>query len=368
MKKYLLLTATFGLTLFTQAQITITQNDFAQVGDTIYYAYDTVGVTSNIGAASGANKSWDISNAGKDEVKASVFLSTANSPIPAPTNITHVLVDGDVSKTRFLNISSTQLETVIPNPAVTFLGGESFIRLKSVVFPSTYLTQVADTFFSSQVLPGASLGLSAIADSVKITFTIKVSSKGDAWGDLKTPTGTYPSLRFKISQTVDFKLEGKRKLGPIWTPWIAIPAGSLPVALPSNETTISYAWVHQNGKYFLAEETMVAGNPTKREKLRYQTPKPVVNTGIANQALNNIKAVVYPNPANDELFIDTKLNTNQSYQLNITDITGKLIQSTNIIGDGNTIKLTTNNLNNGLYFVNLIGSDSKVTVKFAISR
>lgn len=368
MKKYILLTATFGLTLFAQAQITITQNDFAQVGDTIYYGYDTVGVTSNIGSASGPNKTWDISTARKNEVKASIFLSPSNSTIPVPDNITHVLIDGDAQSTRFLNISSTQLETIIPNPAVTFLGGESFIRLKSVKFPSTYLTVVGDTFLSEQVVPGALLGLSALADSVKITFTIKVNSIGDAWGDLKTPTGTYPSLRFKISQNVDFKFEGKRMIGPIWTPWIAIPAASLPIALPSNETTISYVWVHQNGKYFLAEETMVAGNPTQREKLRYQTPKPVVNTGLANQELNNIQANIYPNPANNELFIDANLNSNQSCQITITDITGKLVQSNNIISDGNAIKLNTTNLTNGLYFVNLIGSNSKVTVKFAISR
>ena len=94
----------------TQAQITLTQADFAQPGDTLYYAYDTVNVSSSLQASAGADKTWDFSGAARHETGPTWFLNPANSPIPAPAEITHVMIEKEISDVSFLNVTATELK------------------------------------------------------------------------------------------------------------------------------------------------------------------------------------------------------------------------------------------------------------------
>jgi hypothetical protein len=363
MKKQILFgTAILGFTLMGKAQISVTKSDFAQIGDTIFYAYDTTNATTGISLESGSNSNWDFSTAAKNEVKPSIFIDPSNSPVSTPANITHVLLDGDVQNTTFIDLSTGGMETVIPNPLANFAGGEQFIRLKSLSFPATYLMQVRDTFKTQQVLPAGALGLSSLADSIRITFTIKLYNICDGWGNLKTASGTYPSLRFKNTVNVDFKIEGKKNTLPIW---ITIPLSTLPIPLPSNQDNVSYIWVHQNGKYFLAEATMVPDDITTQEELRYQTPRPT-NTGIRNEVLNTLEALAYPNPANNILNIETNLTPYQNYTVSILDITGKTVDQFEVNGAKNTIAINTTALHNGFYFARVYNNNSQAMVKFNV--
>lgn len=367
MKKLLLLTLTsLGGAASALAQITINATDFAQVGDTLYYAYDTNLVSTSIVLESGSGRRWDMSNAIKNEVKPTYFLNPANSPIPAPTNITHVLVEGDAQNTQFINLSNTQMETVFPNPMAAFTGGEEFIRLKSLTFPATYLMQVRDTFKTVQVLPASTIGIPAtIADSVRITFTIKLHNLCDAWGTLITPVDSYPSLRFKNTVNIDFKIEGKKNLVPIW---ITIPSSSLPFELPSNQDNVSFIWVHQNGKYFLAEATMAPDDETTQQEFRYQTPKPENTTGLLNHSIGSIETNVFPNPANNELTIDAKLKSTETYQLMVSDLMGRVIKTETISGQSTQIKVNVSILENGVYFAKLSNNTSVANIKFVVSK
>ncbi len=365
MKKHILFsTALLGFSLFSSAQITITKSDFAQVGDTIFYAYDTTNATSGISLESGSNRNWDFSNAAKNEVKPSIFIDPSNSPVSSPADITHVLLDGDVQNTTFINLTNSGMETVIPNPLASFAGGEEFIRLKSLSFPATYMMQVRDTFKTVQVVAAGTLGMSALADSIRITFTIKLYNLCDGWGNLKTASGTYPSLRFKNTVNVDFKIEGKKNALPIW---ITIPLSSLPIPLPSNQDNVSYIWVHQNGKYFLAEATMVPDDVTTQDELRYQTPRPT-NTGVRNEVLTTLDALAYPNPANNLLNIETNLVPNQSYTVCIMDIAGKTVHQFDVNGTKNNVEINTSALNNGFYFARVYNNNAQAIVKFNVSR
>lgn len=366
MKKLLLLTLTSLCGAASAlAQITINATDFAQVGDTLYYAYDTNLVSTSIVLESGSGRRWDMSNAMKNEVKPTYFLNPANSPIPAPTNITHVLVEGDAQNTQFINLSNTQMETVFPNPLAAFTGGDAFVRLKTLSFPSTYLSQVRDTFKSVQVLPASLLGISGIADSVRITFTVKLHNICDAWGTLITPVDSYPTIRFKNTVNIDFKIDGKKNPFPVWVP---IPTSSLPFELPSNQDNVSLIWVHQNGKYFLAESTLVPDDDGTQEEFRYQTPKPDNTTGLLNRTLGSIETNVYPNPANNELTIDAKLKSTETYQLEVSDLMGRVIKTETISGQSTQIKVNVSILENGVYFAKLSNNTSVANIKFVVSK
>jgi hypothetical protein len=245
-----------------------------------------------------------------------------------------------------------------------FTGGEQFIRLTSLTFPATYMMQVRDTFKTVQVLPAAMLGLSSLADSVRITFTIKLHNLCDGWGTLTTPTGSYPSLRFKNTVNVDFKIEGKKNILPVW---ITIPLSSLPFQLPSNQNNVSFIWVHENGKYFLAEATMIADDETTQDEIRYQVPKQAITTGLFNASLANLELQAYPNPAIDELFINANLS-NENYQMTVSDITGRVLSTQTITGQLKSHTIDTKSLNNGIYFVKVSGRTGESTIKFVVSK
>jgi hypothetical protein len=365
---FLAITTLVGLT--AQAQITLTNANFAQPGDTIFYGIDTTTRTnSNLATTNGANKVWDFSAIGKQRVSESVFLSPANSPVPAPTNITHVLVeDQNLEDVIFMNVTSNGVKTILPNP-VPFGSDEAFLSLNSISFPLSYQTRTRDTVESSFVIPASLLQI-PLFDSVRITLIIKLDVLCDGWGTLKTPTGEYNSLRLKQSSITDFKFEGGRPnpLNPARMIWIELPLGDLPFEFPSNQLDVGYIWLSENSKYYLAEATMLTDTPNTQVEFRYQVPRPS-STGLYNRVANSFNTNTYPNPANDILNIEANLSANQTYSVILSDIAGKTLNSFKIEGNNQTkITLPTDNLNSGLYFVNIIGSDGKATVKFNVNR
>jgi choice-of-anchor B domain-containing protein len=89
----------------------------------------------------------------------------------------------------------------------------------------------------------------------------------------------------------------------------------------------------------------------------------VVN-GIENSSL--VTAITFfPNPANESAFINIAAKTTTTLQVQLTDVTGKIISTqTNIINAGaNQLALNVATLSGGIYFVNVIGTDFSVTQK-----
>jgi hypothetical protein len=363
------LAISFLLGSVTQAQITLTNTNFAQAGDTIFYGVDTTKVNSNLATTSGTNKVWDYSSVGKQSVSEAVFLSPSNSPVPAPTNITHVLLeDGNLEDVVFLNVNANGVQTILPNP-VPIGGGDPFLYLNSITFPLNYLTRTRDTSASSFVLPASILQV-PVFDSIRITLTINLDVLCDGWGTLKTPTGDYNSLRLKQSTITDFKFEGglPNPLNPSRMIWTEIPLSSLPFEVPDNQLDVRYVWLSENSKYFLAEAGMVTDTPNVQEEFRYQTPRPI-SSGLLKSMANTIQTIAYPNPANEVLNIEAILAAQRNYNITLTDITGKALNSFDLVGNHQTkITLPTANLCNGLYFVRITGSDGQAIVKFSINR
>jgi hypothetical protein len=362
---FLAITALLGLG--AKAQITLTNSNFAQPGDTIFYGIDTTTKSnSNLATTNGANKVWDFSRTGKQRVSESVFLSPENSPVPAPQNITHVLVeDQSLEDVIFMNVTNNGVQTILPNP-VPFGNGDAFLSLNSISFPLSYQTRTRDTVESSFVLP-ASLLQVPLFDSVRITLIIKLDVLCDGWGTLKTPTGEYNSLRLKQSSITDFKFEGGTLLFGRMN-WVSIPVGDLPFEFPSNQLDVSYIWLSENSKYFLAEAIMLTDTPNTQVEFKYQVPRPI-SSGLFNRIANSFNTNAYPNPANDVINIEATLSANQTYTVILTDIAGKTLNKFEVNGEHQTkITLPTDNLNSGLYLVNIIGSDGQATVKFNVNR
>lgn len=81
-----------------------------------------------------------------------------------------------------------------------------------------------------------------------------------------------------------------------------------------------------------------------------------LNNNQGSSAVN-----LYPNPTSEYIFING-LSGSRSYQISVTDVSGKSVLNKNIIGTQNKILL--NNLNNGIYFIKITDDRYSKTLKF----
>jgi len=88
------------------------------------------------------------------------------------------------------------------------------------------------------------------------------------------------------------------------------------------------------------------------------------NTTGLNQIISET-VNVYPNPANN--FFTITLNKEVEAVLEITDLTGKLIRTENITGQMPNV-ISTSELSNGIYLLNLNTDDSTETFKLSVSH
>lgn len=85
--------------------------------------------------------------------------------------------------------------------------------------------------------------------------------------------------------------------------------------------------------------------------------------GFDEDVLYNANILLYPNPTNGNVFIQSIDNVfTGDVSILVADISGRVIMSTkdNL---SSTIQLSTGNLNSGIYFVNVLGQDGKRAVK-----
>lgn len=73
---------------------------------------------------------------------------------------------------------------------------------------------------------------------------------------------------------------------------------------------------------------------------------------------------VYPNPAND--VINIKLNNKSNALINILDLSGKLVKTTNV--NGTSTSINTSDLTSGVYFVDVINGNNIETQKIVIRK
>ena len=88
-------------------------------------------------------------------------------------------------------------------------------------------------------------------------------------------------------------------------------------------------------------------------------------TGIFDNS-NELGLSLYPNPADAELSVDFELNSNQSLEVKIVNLLGKVVGSYGIQGNEgkNTVVLNTQSLSNGTYIVELLGESISSSLPF----
>jgi hypothetical protein len=85
-----------------------------------------------------------------------------------------------------------------------------------------------------------------------------------------------------------------------------------------------------------------------------------------NDAKNNLFVELYPNPAKETatLVIDTKADT----KIQVVSMNGAIASEVNVGSGFQTVELNTRDLNNGVYFVNVVNADKAVTQRLVVQH
>ncbi|MEO7174837.1 MAG: hypothetical protein ABIV51_03285, partial [Saprospiraceae bacterium] len=186
-------------------QITINSSDYPKAGDhATTINLDSTSAADLVIGAAGANKSWDFSQIGIEagseytsyygNATGSAFAADfpeanlaqgENPDFSDPTNDVNYLKKTN-TEAHLLGTGSVDGLTVYLDP------------LKVAAFPFTYNSNFDDDgIFEFDV-----------DDMTKDTALVAVEVTGDAWGTIKTPVGTYQTLRVKDVQESEYNFSG----------------------------------------------------------------------------------------------------------------------------------------------------------------
>ena len=91
-----------------------------------------------------------------------------------------------------------------------------------------------------------------------------------------------------------------------------------------------------------------------------------VNT-VGNLVVTN----AYPVPAKDNVNVELYAVASENVAVSISDISGKVVKSfvnQSLVAGGNMITASVSDLNNGLYFLNVVSNGSKTTYRFTVAK
>lgn len=196
------------------AQITINNSHFLQIGSKVYQVTDTLPANSNIGPA-GANQTWTFTNLNLHTFDSIEAVNPASTPAGSQFPTSNLALVQQGGAYVYFNNSSTELNILgatVPafNITLPYTNPE-----KVMVYPSTYQTVYSDTSVATVTFPGALLQLPF--DSIRVKQLKFRNGMVDAYGSLTTDEGTFNNtLRFNDTIVQLDSVWGKSNLFPVW--------------------------------------------------------------------------------------------------------------------------------------------------------
>ncbi len=248
MKTSFFLFVALTITGYASAQPTITQADFATVGDTITRAVDTLGTGLTIGN-SGPNQTWDFSGAATHVVENTAMITAAQSPWSQFGTVSNLCMTSDPDAYLYFNSNPNNLRINGFGQVSTgwISGYDDDIVLYQ--FPTNYQDDFYDFYQFDINVDGAPFGV----DEVRLKRVVDTWDTIDAYGTVITSLYTYDCLRKK---RVEFVIDS------VWTklfPFLPFSFGGRAL-----DTVVSYTWMANNSKLAVIEASLDSvGNVTR---------------------------------------------------------------------------------------------------------
>jgi hypothetical protein len=347
MKNFLLSISALAIVFSASAQITITQSDMAPLFTMARVANDT---SPTVGAGNpGTNQTYNLSALANDSIDTLTFSLpqfTPNGNLYPNSN--RVIIQGTNGQFGSIyctqSATSLQMDGVVADPGI----GQP-VNLKdslfetTVTFPSTLNTSFSNNLVThAKFYYGQDPGLGFTLDSIQIRSHVIKNSMIDGWGNVTTPAGTYACLRQNVT---------RQNTDSIWGYNALILGGWAYLFSQMDSNRVYTYWASAIG-YPVAQLT------DRQEQGIITSGEYLMTTAIAGVTEHSNASLisVYPNPATENINFVTKANTIS--EIEIYDITGKIISSSEVINDNTTVNVS--DFASGMYFYRAIDANGNV--------
>lgn len=355
MRIILLLSLTISCVV--NSQITLTDNDFGDGGDTARIS--TADDPSIDFVTTGANQSWDYSNLTAIDQKLVEFNDLSNMSFlseavfgmfaPAKYKATYSLPSTEIPLDQIstflpVTISDVVQYSKLSTDSLTSVGfslslNGSEIPFKSDTIETRYKfpADYTDTYSSRGY---TKLDMNPIFEAIWIQYRQRYSEV-DGWGSIVTPYGTFNALRIKHEIHETDSLQIPIMGNPFWI--------GLPIPI-----TYQYEWWTNGEKLpILKIETRDVGGNETVSAIEYRDN--YLGLDAALNEFSETEVEVFPNPTTDYLSVS---EVSKGTYI-IIDASGQLIKK----GDFSE-SLSTAELPAGNYVLHLISGNSQFTSKF----
>jgi hypothetical protein len=198
-----------------------------------------------------------------------------------------------------------------------------------------------------------SLGIpTGLLDSIRFTISFQSLDVIDAFGTLTIPGGTYDVLREKSITNTTSSLE----VHNVILGWIDVSGLGIPVEGIGTDTTLTYSYFSNTAKEPIAIVTMSEPDGGTPVEIEYK------DNGIPN-AIGDIRGestevIVSPNPVQDVVNFEIKLDNADQYALSIHDEFGRQIRIMQLTSNREAVSLS--DCTSGIYFYQLRDAKNRV--------
>jgi hypothetical protein len=343
------------------AQIVINAADFPTAGTTFWMAEDDEAPAGlNLGTASATPQTWDFSMLITDTLYQVEFHDPAsvdpNGDFPGADIALdqfggYAFADTSSNDVQIIGIAA-DFGAALGLPAAFEASVLADDPWKIFEFPSAYGTAYVDTAifdfkFESDGLVPFPFNLAFDPDSIRVYRSIYSSSVVDAEGVLTDVLlNTHNVLRVFVEETSIDSIWGYVDDGN--GNWSWEPAPNFQGTFENPQVTLdsNYRFIGQEVGYIVVEIDVDGdGNPNGAV---FMSDPSECCSGVEEVVAAGAN-VLYPNPTNDFVRVRTG---GDIYQLNIMDMSGKLLQSERLTIDGQTVEL--HGPANGLYVYQML--------------
>ena len=350
MKKIYLIFALISISLFSRAQISIVSSDMPSANDSVRMSNALNGAMFNF-TQTGANYNWDFSQLIPISQRTEKFMSVSSTPLIY--NVVF-LFKANIASRRddisILNINMTDGYNFFKNSSSNF---------KQVGYGANFNgVDIPVSFISSDVIYRFPLAFGN-TDSSDSEWNVNIPSLGylgetkhrvntvDGWGTITTPYGTFQCIRIKsVINQIDS---------------IYYSATSMGINVP--QTYTEYTWYSKSNPFPILKATVPSISIGTTVQYIDSTRQFV---SIDNVKINQINLQVYPNPSQEGFTINVKNDNNETIQLSILDIQGRIVYR-DIFSKQFSKFYTKDFLQSGMYIIRIESNHRTISKKLIVN-
>lgn len=331
------------------AQITINKSHLTGSGKMIVQAYDYKGYPLT---SAGTNYTWDFSNLVEDD------RDTIHYGLPQwypgasqfpNTNLVSMYNSVD-SSYEYLTLTDNDLTYQGTYDVSNGVASVDRLNLKMLTFPSTYNS----TFTDATSLPGQKneLGLDPdgpgplpLIDSIYYEVKLNSTSIMDGHGTIKTPLGSYPTLRQKMTIISDIDNIKMYANGA----WSTVPKIYLALLGMGNTADTTYRIIFWSNDNTLGQPLVqyeYGNRDTSTGDITWLASKSQASKITSIAKVNNVN--IYPNPCQNSFKV--QLSNVSSANLIIYNFEGQIVYQS-LVNNGDQIDVS--KFANGVYLLKL---------------